>query len=257
MAKQNNAPEHRLSSDHQQLMLEVLKQMSTTGTFLAMNANMDSAVIFHKSGGAYQKCLTLSRHLAVFLEQKGLIVSKNKKVDIAKYSITANGRIAGTDLTILQKHVSWFSEEDTAHKRPQNYAPPLYILSRRREKNGTLFLSRALVQAGEYLYEDYELARFESGTGMDFLRAVFDFKETDVGEIPLQSPTQRLQYALHTLGPGLADVTYKACCLKIGLEMVERQLGWSSRSGKIVLRIALERLRHHYKKTRRDAVLIG
>jgi hypothetical protein len=56
-----------------------------------------------------------------------------------------------------------------------------------------------------------------------------------------------VQRALIDLGPGLADVAFRTCCLQEGLEQVERRMGWSARSGKVVLRIALERLQQHYR----------
>ena len=52
--------------------------------------------------------------------------------------------------------------------------------------------------------------------------------------------------ALADLGPGLGDVVLRCCCFLEGMEAVERRMGWSARSGKIVLRIALLRLRQHY-----------
>jgi len=33
-----------------------------------------------------------------------------------------------------------------------------------------------------------------------------------------------------------------------GMETTEKRLGWSARSGKIVLRIALQRLKLHYER---------
>ncbi len=55
--------------------------------------------------------------------------------------------------------------------------------------------------------------------------------------------------ALRELGPGLGDVALKCCCYLEGLEVTEKTLGWSARSGKIVLRIALQRLKRHYEQT--------
>ncbi|MFD1809036.1 DUF6456 domain-containing protein [Gemmobacter lanyuensis] len=64
--------------------------------------------------------------------------------------------------------------------------------------------------------------------------------------------------ALRDLGPGLGDVALRVCCYLEGLEVAERRMGWAARSGKIVLRIALQRLRRHYQdRYGRSGPLIG
>jgi hypothetical protein len=59
----------------------------------------------------------------------------------------------------------------------------------------------------------------------------------------------RVALALRDLGPGLGDMVLRCCCFLEGLEAAEQRLGWSARSGKIVLRIALQRLKRHYDET--------
>jgi len=49
----------------------------------------------------------------------------------------------------------------------------------------------------------------------------------------------------------------RCCCYLEGLETAEKKMGWSARSGKIVLRIALYRLRRHYERLGAGAGLIG
>jgi len=72
--------------------------------------------------------------------------------------------------------------------------------------------------------------------------------DSGVGNGP-EGARARVAHALKDLGPGLSDVVLRCCCFLEGLESAEKKLGWSARSGKIVLRIALMRLRQHYDKT--------
>jgi hypothetical protein len=57
---------------------------------------------------------------------------------------------------------------------------------------------------------------------------------------------QRFDAAVQSAGPGLADVLWRVICLGEGLETAERALGWPSRAGKLVLKLALDRLVAHY-----------
>lgn len=67
----------------------------------------------------------------------------------------------------------------------------------------------------------------------------------------------RVANALADLGPGLGDVALRCCCYLEGMEASEKKLGWSARSGKIVLRIALQRLKRHYDELGSSAQMIG
>lgn len=53
---------------------------------------------------------------------------------------------------------------------------------------------------------------------------------------------RRLDDACKIMGPGLADVAIQVCCKDEEIGAVERRMGWSARSGKVVLRLALQRL---------------
>ena len=61
------------------------------------------------------------------------------------------------------------------------------------------------------------------------------------------SARQRFDAAVTAVGPGLTDVLWRVICLGEGLETAERALGWPSRAGKLVLKLALDRLVTHYR----------
>lgn len=126
---------------------------------------------------------------------------------------------------------------------------PLTWLASRRGPDGRAFLTADEVEAGERLRSDFEEAHRgpKLGQNWDGFLTMID-RGAKMGTVPMQDgpASERLRAALAALGPGLGDCALRVCCYLEGLETVEREMGWSSRSAKVVLKIALERLSAHY-----------
>ena len=134
---------------------------------------------------------------------------------------------------------------------------PLGWLSKRRDAEGRPFLSKVEVEAGERLRADFERAHFAPSLTQDWRKfmaagasegsgASAQERSLDSGS---EAAKERVMTALGALGPGLSDVAFRTCCFLEGLETVEKHMAWSARSGKIVLKIALQRLAQHYDFT--------
>ena len=144
-------------------------------------------------------------------------------------------------------------DTQTGHKqqlRVNLRESPLSALARKKDKSGKPFLSNDLIAAGERLREDFELSQLGPRVCQNWDRFI---NGGDYGGYSNQNEAggasaayQRFTDALGVLGAGLGDIALRCCCYLEGLEAAEKRLGWSARSGKIVLRIALQRLRAHY-----------
>ncbi|WP_081994946.1 DUF6456 domain-containing protein [Paracoccus sp. PAMC 22219] len=130
---------------------------------------------------------------------------------------------------------------------------PLLVLARRRDHDGQAFLTPGMVTAGERLREDFELAQMGPRVTQNwdgFMTSGIDVSRGGGGyRGGSESARDRVAVALRDLGPGMGDIVLRVCCFLEGIEMTERRLGWSARSGKIVLRLALMRLERHYAET--------
>ncbi|MDO5706352.1 MAG: DUF6456 domain-containing protein, partial [Paracoccus sp. (in: a-proteobacteria)] len=149
-----------------------------------------------------------------------------------------------------QRHRIWEErtirdpDDDRRRRARVNIAEsPLLVLARRRDNEGRPFLTPGQVAAGERLREDFELAqmgprvtqnwdRFMT-SGIDVSRSAGGYRGGS------DSARDRVATALRDLGPGMGDIVLRVCCFLEGIELTERRLGWSARSGKIVLRLAL------------------
>ncbi len=129
---------------------------------------------------------------------------------------------------------------------------PLLVLARRRDRDGQPFLSPDMVRAGERLREDFELAHLGPRVTQNWDRFLTAGVQSGFGPARgggSDSARDRVALALRDLGPGMGDMVLRVCCYLEGIEMTERRLGWSARSGKVVLRLALMRLHRHYLET--------
>lgn len=134
---------------------------------------------------------------------------------------------------------------------------PLGWLARRKGAKGERLLSPAEVEAGERLREDFEMAQIGPKLGQDWRRFLAPVDgPSGPGRTPSEGPLfarERFARAAEALGPGLSDAAIRICCFHEGLEATERRMGWSARSGKVVLKLALQRLVEHYGLARRAA----
>jgi hypothetical protein len=253
-------------------MLRVLKRLLETGAVLAVAREMDKAVVVRDGPwGQSTRTAIVDRVVAETLALKDWITCQtldDPNARISRDNITSQGRAALKKLINKDRETNGMAEapavfdgkpvglvsspttkSETRRMRYNLGESPLTGLSRRREKDGRPFLRDELVTAGERLREDFELAQMGENQPGDWdqylVASDADRIEPELGAAGARN---RVRLALADLGPGLGDVILRCCCFLEWLETAERELGWSARSGKIVLRIALERLRRHFEE---------
>lgn len=263
----------------------VLRRLAEPGAVLAVAAEMDKAVVVREdNAGAATRTAVVDSAVAQAMALKQWIAC-DMPGRVSRYRITGTGRAALAGLLAeAENHASQGLAEDpagpagkaqaggvpSAPRRRMRYCAvetPLLALARRRDKTGQPFLADELVTAGERLREDFELSQMGPKLAQNwegFLTGGVQGGSVQIGRAAGDSMAQgpaaaraRVTSALRDLGPGLADVALRCCCYLEGLETAERRMGWSARSGKIVLRIALQRLRRHYDGLGQAGGMIG
>jgi len=263
----------------------ILRRLSERGAFMAVAAGMERAVVLKEgAGGEDPTRIAVTRRAVAeaFALRDWIAAARGGRV--TTYRITEAGRaalkrllaeaaeappgLAEAQTPFTAQHAEWRSERFTgadgeAQQLRRNMAEsPLTLLARRRDRSGAPFLAPRLVAAGERLREDFELAQMGPRVAQNWDRFLTGgtrggFAGRGPGEGP-QAARERVARALADLGPGLGDAALRCCCYLEGLEQVEKRMGWAARSGKIVLRIALQRLRRHYEEEdSRGGALIG
>ena len=267
--KQNDIP------DDAQLKLvgqRVLRRMNEPGAVMAIAADMDKGVVARETpDGRTLKTAVIERPYAEAMALKDWI-SVASEGRITRYKITSAGRMALKRMLAeeealrvgmgeaadpySEQHRDWAKRNVTTDKNKRRgirynaSESPLSALSRRKDRDGRPFLSQDLVAAGERLREDFELSQMGPRITQNWERFLAGGARGDFaggGESGgSERARKRVTSALADLGPGLGDVVLRCCCFLEGMESVEEKMGWSARSGKIVLRIALTRLKTHY-----------
>ena len=276
-------------TDEATLMREgrrVLRRLAEPGAVMAIATDMEKAVVMREfPDGRSARTGVVDRSLAQAFTLKDWIHCR-KNGRVSTYEITQAGRMAlkrmiddedlqrqpdgmaESQADFAGQHRVWGERQvmDDAGPRRMRYnlaESPVAVLGRRRDKDGKLFLEMPLVEAAERLREDFELAQMGPRVAQNWEKFLTGGDrgtyrgDGGIAEGPGRA-RERVAAALRDLGPGLGDVALRACCFLEGIETAERRMGWAARSGKIVLRIALMRLRRHYDETYgRGGPLIG
>jgi hypothetical protein len=257
----------------------ILRRLCETGAVLAVARDMDKAVVLRPGqDGAQTRTAVVDRKVAQAFAVKDWI-SCRVTGRVTRYTITAAGkaalrRLIDEDRKRRHDTAAGFAEAATpfqaqhaiwgeaqvaeaggeSRKLRVNLAEsPLAALARRKGPDGGPFLTPDLVQAGERLREDFERAQMGPRVGQNWDRFLTGgdrggfLNDSGLAEGPREA-RRRVSDALDDLGPGLADVVLRVCCFLEGLESAEKRLGWSARSGKVVLKIGLQRLLRHYEE---------
>jgi hypothetical protein len=126
---------------------------------------------------------------------------------------------------------------------------PLAWLARRKDKAGRPYLTPPQLEAGERFRRDIEQAQILQRVTANWEAQVSSTRRGDGGANVCEAAMdarRRMRKALGAVGSDLAGLLMDVCGYLKGLESVESERGWPARSGKIVLRIALDRLAGHY-----------
>lgn len=110
-------------------------------------------------------------------------------------------------------------------------------------------LDDRLFDAGERLRRDFERAQLGPNVTMRW-EPVRVKGSGDVGLSPTErqiAAKARFDGAMREAGNGLQDILWRVVCAGEGIPEAEKQLGWPTRSGKLVLRLALERVAGFYR----------
>lgn len=110
-------------------------------------------------------------------------------------------------------------------------------------------LTDRLFDAGERLRADYERVQLAPSITMRWdpvrIKGGSD-RRLSPGKRQLAAKG-RFDGAMAAAGSGLADVLWRVVCVGEALPDAERALEWPARSGKLVLRLALERVAEFYR----------
>ncbi|TKD22244.1 helix-turn-helix domain-containing protein [Rhodobacter capsulatus] len=252
----------------------VLRRLAEPGALLIIAPDMEKAVVLRGT----VRTAVVAREVAQGFALNGWIGVQHSG-RVTSYELSPAGRAALKRLLEAEaategrdpeadgnpqadRHRDW--GERTVHEgqgrvtrmRMNLAESPLGVLARRRDADGRPFLAPDLVAAGERLREDFELAQMGPRVAQNWERFMTGGARGQYrpdlghgGSGGSERARERVAAALSDLGPGLGDMVLRCCCFLEGLEAAEKRMGWSARSGKIVLRIALMRLKRHYDET--------
>ncbi|MGO3929575.1 DUF6456 domain-containing protein [Rhodopseudomonas pseudopalustris] len=149
-------------------------------------------------------------------------------------------------LTLAERQI--MTAEGIASVTIDDGESPLAWLARRKGRDGRSLISSHQFVAGERLRADFTRGNLSPRVTSNWGAPTGRAGSRGAGEMTdlVVASRQRVQHAITACGPEFSGILLDVCCFLHGLEDVERERGWPSRSAKVVLQLALDRLARHY-----------
>ncbi len=140
------------------------------------------------------------------------------------------------------------TEDGLARVTVDDSESPLAWLARRKGRDGRSLISAHQFVAGERLRADFTRGNLTPRVTSSWGAPTGRSGGGGAGEMTdlVVASRQRVQNAIAACGPEFSGILLDVCCFLRGLEDVERERGWPTRSAKVVLQLALDRLARHY-----------
>lgn len=266
--------EHMSEEDVLREAKKFLRRLSEPGAFLLIAQGTEKAGIFCSANDYKRPIAMPTVNVAAEFLRRDWIKARTRGSTSVRYRITDTGRsflrrslaeerrgpgMAEGPTPFQAQHMEMgeklFADKLTGKPEARQVnlgESPVGWLARRKGPDGKAFLTIEEVDAAEKLRTDFEMAQIGPSVAQDwrkFLTPGDRLAGTPIAGTPgdgAMMARDRVMKALTELGPGLADVALRTCCFLEGLETCERRMGWSARSAKVVLKLALQRLAEHY-----------
>lgn len=128
---------------------------------------------------------------------------------------------------------------------------PLDWLARRKDSRGAPLIDADCFTAGERLRRDLTVALMVPSVTTNWDASAIGTtsggpRDPAGASDASLAARQRVGHAMAAVGPDFAGLLIDLCGFAKGIAAIERERGWPSRSGKVVVRLALGRLADHY-----------
>jgi hypothetical protein len=152
----------------------------------------------------------------------------------------------GQHLALAQRQIA--TEHGHANVTIDDAESPLAWLARRRGRDGRPMILPHQFLAGERLRADFTRANLMPRTTSNWESPISSDRRGGGGAFTdtMIAARQHVNRALEAVGPEFSGLLVDICCFLKGLEDIERARAWPTRSAKIVLQLALDRLARHY-----------
>ncbi len=217
--------------------LRVLRALMKPASLLVVADGVEGAIVVQQSteGKPVQRAV-MERPVAEMLVLCEWIEGE-KRGKIARYHISGSGRSEITRLIARNENRRAREDENKViplhgalpearqPKRAPGAETPVQLLARRKFAGGGMYLTPELVKAALRFRENFEIANLDGTITQDWNALV-------QGRTNMSSAKTSV-------------------CWENGMEQIEKELAYPARSGKIILRIALQMLDRFYRDTAR------